>query len=669
MNKTMSLRRLRVGIAAVVAVAIVAVPGWMHAQSAQAALPASAWWLVLHDPCDDTLHWISAAGEFAAIPRPTLPGEAAGAPCSARALHISQDGRYLVQAAPLTNARIGLGFYDLQSGRWLQVHQAQPGETIYLGARYSSDRANRIAIGFANAPDAVRAWRVIIFDMATGDVLDQLRSGGAEIAAFVGAEFLATAPVVPTVLLLTDDGRGGVAAHIRFDALDEGAEPYGAAAWYPAGAPGVTQELVSSPLTAADIDVLPDRRAILAYNDPAFPPGPPVGIAPDAITTNAIGMQTPTGADDVFPATQLFYADAASTLFGARWAADGRLALFQASDGAATRLHYVRVGTALLRALDDEVTQVIGVPTGFVYSAGDGMYFMGEYASEPQGPVFSNAMLSDGAVIIWATAFGDPALALDVPAMPTPATNVLPPPPTLTPAGAVAPDLAVSAITLTPEKPDQGAPVTVQVSIVNGGTVDAGPFEAAWYAGASYPAPACTWTVDELAASGVLTLSCTYEGYPSPYASIDSQALVDTANAVAESDEANNSLTRPITVLTPAVVALPDLAVSAFRLRPVTPVQGEPVDVRVTIMNRGHAVSGSFQVQWVPGDGTVAPACNWIIDRLAPASKRVLDCTYAGFPQAHEAINTRVLIDPARRVDECRETNNTYLEKVSVTPR
>lgn len=664
MNRSISLRRLRVGIAAVIAAAIVAVPGWMHVQSAQAALPASAWWLVLHDPCDDTLHWISAAGEFAAIPRPTLPDEAAGAPCSARVMHISQNGRYLVQAARLTNAQIGLGFYDLQAGEWLQVHQAQPGENVYLGARYASDRANRIAIGFANALDAARTWRMIVFDMATGDVLDQLRSDGAQIAAFGGAEFLATAPVVPTVLLLTDDGRGGVAAHIRFDALDDGAEPYGAAAWYPAGAPGVAQELVSSPLTASDIDVLPDRRAIVAYSDRTF--------APDAITTNAIGTQTPASANDLFPATQLFYADAASTLFDAMWAADGRIALFRASDGAAIRLHYVRVGTALLRSLDGEVTQVIGVPTGFVYSAGDGIYFMGEHASEPQGPVFSDPMLSDSAVFVWATAFGDPALALDMPAMPeipAAATNGAPPPPTLTPASTPAPDLFVSAIKLTPEKPDQGAPVDVQVSIVNGGAANAGPFEAAWYAGASYPAPACTWVVEELAASGVLTLTCTYAGYPSPYASIDSQALVDTTNAVTESDEANNSLTLPVTVLTPAVVLLPDLTVSAFRLRPVTPVQGEPVDVRVTIANQGRAVAGSFQVQWVPGGGSTAPACNWIIDRLAPASERVLTCTYAGFPQAHEAINTRVLVDPAGRVDECRETNNTHLEKVSVRAR
>ena len=156
------------------------------------ALPASAWWLVTHDQCADTLHWINPSGEFATIPRPKLPNEAPAVACSAKALHISQNGRFLAEIVPLNDGRVGVGFYDLQTAAWLQVHEAEVNEAAYLGGRYSSDVNNRIAISFANQGIAPHGWRVIIFDMTTGNALDQLRSDGPEIASFVGREFLAT---------------------------------------------------------------------------------------------------------------------------------------------------------------------------------------------------------------------------------------------------------------------------------------------------------------------------------------------------------------------------------------------------------------------------------------------------------------------------------------------
>ena len=61
------------------------------------ALPTATWWAVAHNQCDDTLHWISPSGEAASIPRPRLPDEAPIPACSARSMHISQDGRYLAE--------------------------------------------------------------------------------------------------------------------------------------------------------------------------------------------------------------------------------------------------------------------------------------------------------------------------------------------------------------------------------------------------------------------------------------------------------------------------------------------------------------------------------------------------------------------------------------------
>ena len=225
-------------------------------------LPASEWWLVVHSQCDNTLHWINPSGEFAAIPRPTLPDEAPVAACGYRAMHISQDGRYLVQTGALTNGNNAVGFYDLQTGEWLRVFEAV-GEAAHLGSRYSSDANNHIAVSFSTTPAGAPGWRVILFDMATGDELYEMRSDGSEIAGFVGGEFLATTPTVPTALLLGEDAATtNDVVVLRFDGVAAGASPLGAVAWYPLGAPGIGQPLVSSPYTLADMDIAATRRAV-----------------------------------------------------------------------------------------------------------------------------------------------------------------------------------------------------------------------------------------------------------------------------------------------------------------------------------------------------------------------------------------------------------------------
>ncbi len=570
-----------------------------------AALPPSDWWLVVHDQCEDSLHWINSEGEFAAIPRPALPDEAAGTPCSFRPMHISQDGRYYVGVGPLTSGRVGIGFFDLQTGTWLQVHQAQPNESIVLGDRYSSDAANRIAVGFVNDASAPRAWRVIVFDMTTGDVLDMLRSDGAEIAGFVGGEFLATAATTPHVTLLADDEISGTYhAQIRFDPLEAGGEVLGAVAWYPYGAPGVVQELISSPYTAADMDLLPNRHAIFGYSDPAYPAGPPVGPGPDPITTNAIGLLRPTGPEDINPARQLFFADGVHTLYQPQWAADGDIMLFRMSDGEDETVRWVRSGTAIMITLEEQIAQILGVPSGFVYNVGSDLYFMNISETAPTGPVFSDPMLAGGAYFVWATAFGSPALALDTPtAASTPPSPGVPTPTPVPPAPSTGgPDLFVSEFSLTPATPVQGQPVQVRIGVYNGGDAAAsGSFRIEWYPGQDYPAPACDWTLDGMVASGGRILTCTYAGYPSWYGSINTRVLVDTLGAIAETNEANNGYTQTISV-TQAVTAQPDLFVSEFALNPATPVQGQPVEVRVGVYNGGSAaVSGSFRIEWYPG--------------------------------------------------------------------
>lgn len=113
------------------------------------------------------------------------------------------------------------------------------------------------------------------------------------------------------------------------------------------------------------------------------------------------------------------------------------------------------------------------------------------------------------------------------------------------------PDLYISEFTLTPEVPVKGQPVQVRVGVYNRGSARAGRYRVAWWPGENYPSPACNWTVDGTNARGGRILTCTYAGYPSPYARINTRAAADVDNAVAESDEGNNDRRMRIEVRRP----------------------------------------------------------------------------------------------------------------------
>ncbi len=54
-----------------------------------------------------------------------------------------------------------------------------------------------------------------------------------------------------------------------------------------------------------------------------------------------------------------------------------------------------------------------------------------------------------------------------------------------------------------------------------------------------------------MAAGGGRILTCTYAGYPSPYGSINTKVVVDSYNAIAESNEGNNTYLQGISVSNP----------------------------------------------------------------------------------------------------------------------
>lgn len=738
------MRNLRVVVFLLVGFALlVAAPG-VQAQ------PPADWWLVLHEQCADVLHWVNETGAYASMARPHLPNEAASAACMARSLHISPDGRYLVQAALLNDGTSGIGFYDLDTGQWIAVQPTGAEEFAMLGDRYSSTPDNQIAIGFANSRSADNGWRVAIYDMTTGTLVDELRSDGTEIASFVGGEFLATELTIPYVSLLRADATGALAVDIRFQAFDLGAEPFGAVTWYPAGAPGVTQELVSAPYTALDMDLLPDGRAIYAYEDPGFAAGPPVGMAPATIESNAIAVLQPDAANP-FPAPQVFYADNVSTVYWPQWASDGRIMLFHRNDGTTAEISWIAAGTPVLVPLEQQAGQILGVPTGFVYGAADSLYFLDEASAQSVGPIMTHPMLTGSAAFVWATGFGETPFAfttitdhagaapsstmpLIVTATPRPAEafpTAQPPQPTVD-TSATGPCRVRSedgSNVNVRSGPDIVYPVLGQLLSTTEAPVIG--YNGSWYVinFSGSQGWVASWVVNTL---GNCTGLPVMVAPPTPAATADPataeppsgaavinfyvssndgtcadirwqvenvQAVYFEGAGVAgtgseivcpppgdtiytltvvhlDSSSENRTLTVNIpapgptatwTLPAPPEPLFPDLFVSEFSLDPNPPVQNQPVNVQVGVYNQGNTpASGSFRVQWYGGENFANPSCEWNRSDLVANGGFILTCTFT-YNSWYGNINTKVIVDSNNSISESDESNNTYLQNISVS--
>ena len=127
------------------------------------------------------------------------------------------------------------------------------------------------------------------------------------------------------------------------------------------------------------------------------------------------------------------------------------------------------------------------------------------------------------------------------------------------------------------------------------------------------------------------------------------------------------STPKPTPKPTPSTPLLPDLFVSEFSLDPSTPIQGNPVSVRVGVYNKGNVRSGAFTVQWWAGENFREPACIWQVDSMAAQGGRILTCTYDGYRSWYGKLTTKVVVDSAEEVAESNEENNEYRKTISVS--
>jgi CARDB len=73
-----------------------------------------------------------------------------------------------------------------------------------------------------------------------------------------------------------------------------------------------------------------------------------------------------------------------------------------------------------------------------------------------------------------------------------------------------------------------------------------------------------------------------------------------------------------------ASTGAPDLYISAFGMTPETPIKGQPVQVRITVYNKGTQHAGPFKVAWYAGENYPQPACRWDLPKLNARGGRIL---------------------------------------------
>lgn len=246
-------------------------------RSLQAQVPAAGWHTLVWDRTADELLWLNATGLQYRLPRPKLPNEA---PDALPSMRVSRNGKVMIVIATLTNGRMGLGVYDFATGVFLKVHEAQAEEEISVGGKFMDNYAStRMAVGLATLNFDSPAWRVIDFDLQTGDAVAQLNSTDPGFVAMGG---LPEGPLFfPHVLYYgVDVDAGEEVVHVQLlPWFTEGAPSVPAFAWYPDGsAPGLTRSVVGSPYYLTNIDLHPlSGEAIYPYLDTTKPAVVPTG--------------------------------------------------------------------------------------------------------------------------------------------------------------------------------------------------------------------------------------------------------------------------------------------------------------------------------------------------------------------------------------------------------
>lgn len=240
------------------------------------------------------------------------------------------------------------------------------------------------------------------------------------------------------------------------------------------------------------------------------------------------------------------------------------------------------------------------------------------------------------------------------------------------------PDLVIANFEMTPARPVPGEAVEVRFRVRNRGETRSDACQVSWTPAERNPTiPTVRTSLPPMIPGGDRLIRFNLRGLPTPAPRLTSVVMVDSENAVTESDEANNILRTEITVAAtdggfdergePA--GQPDLVITDFSLNPRTPDAREDVRVSFTVQNRGNQPSAPCAALWRPVEGhPIIPAVRRPIPTLEPGARRTIQFTFSGYLLPFPDLVTKVSADSERTIAESDEDNNSRSLRFSVRP-
>lgn len=358
------------------------------AQAAQ-PLPASPWYVVLYMPENDMLIWVNQNGQQASIARPKLPNENATPEAD---VIISPNGQYGIISTKLTNNNVGIGIYNFQTGLFIKTHEAQPNEIVILSDDAFDLASGMVAIGLASTTDST--WRVVIFDIATGNAINQANS-----PLFNAPQDADWMPIIAYV-----EGTG-TQAKIHLQLLPQAAGPgqFAPAYLWSLGNNTIQTSPYNNlfadihPLTGAAVFTYVDPNYALVVQDSPLPP------------QNAIGWQLPTAGQTVGSNPTLIYPNPSFNNFGATWAANGNWVVYGSPLPSGTQWSVTETQQPPNQGVSQpieiaDVFLVFGTSDGYILQTTSYDLFFANNINQPSGQIFFKPLTQTE--VIYVTPFG-----------------------------------------------------------------------------------------------------------------------------------------------------------------------------------------------------------------------------------------------------------------------
>ena len=215
---------------------------------------------------------------------------------------------------------------------------------------------------------------------------------------------------------------------------------------------------------------------------------------------------------------------------------------------------------------------------------------------------------------------------------------------------APAPDLIIPDISLSPIHPAIGDSVTITLTVRNQGDALAFGSSAVCYIDDAILA---TNSIGSLEAGSMATTTFTWKALAGSHII---RAVADSAGAVPESDETNNSMTFSMTSLAA------DLIVQSISWLPANPSKGDDLIFRITVKNQGNNKSGLARLSFYIDGNSRGYRDVYPID---PGSTSVSTYNWVAQSGQHAL---KAVIDEAGQLEEGNESNNVYNMTFSTLP-